>query len=272
MKTIFFNSSLPRSGSTLIQNLIAQNPQIYTTPSSGLGDLILSTKNTYNHCQAILSQDKEVMEQAFLGFCRAGMQGFFNNITSKDFIVDKSRDWGIHYNLLNMLYPNPKIICMVRDVRSVYCSMEKNFRKNPHRESHIQNAPKLVGTTLDKRINIWADSVPVGISMDRLKDCIQQGIAKKMLFIRYEDLMENPENEMMRLYEYLELPYYEQHDFENITQFTQENDIIHGIYGDHQLRPKFERIPDDYNEILGFELSNNIKNTYKWFYDYFGYV
>jgi hypothetical protein len=84
--------------------------------------------------------------------------------------------------------------------------------------------------------------------------------------------MENPENEMMRLYEYLELPYYEQHDFENITQFTQENDIIHGIYGDHQLRPKFERIPDDYNEILGFELSNNIKNTYKWFYDYFGYV
>ena len=39
---------------------------------------------------------------------------------------------------------------------------------------------KLVGTTLDKRINIWADSVPVGISMDRLKDCIQQGIDKKM--------------------------------------------------------------------------------------------
>ena len=76
--------------------------------------------------------------------------------------------------------------------------MEKNFRKNPHRESHIQNAPQLVGTTLDKRINIWADGVPVGIAMDRLKDCIQQGLDKKMLFIRYEDLMENPENEMKR--------------------------------------------------------------------------
>jgi len=272
MKKIFFNSSLPRAGSTLIQNLIAQNSDIYTTPTSGLADLILNAKNTYAHSQAILSQDKEVMERAFLGFCRAGMQGFFNNITPKEFIVDKSRDWGIHYNLLNMLYPNPKIICMVRDVRSVYSSMEKNFRKNPHRENHIQNAPQLVGTTLDKRINIWADGVPVGVSMDRLKDCIQQGIDKKMLFIRYEDLMDNPENEMKRLYEYLELPYYEEHNFENVAQLTHENDLIHGIYGDHTLRPKFERIPDDYNEILGFELSNNIKNTYKWFYNYFGYV
>ena len=90
MKNIFFNSSLPRSGSTLISNLVAQNPNIYTTPTSGLADLILNAKNTYAHSQAILSQDKEVMERAFLGFCRAGMQGFFNNITSKEFIVDKS--------------------------------------------------------------------------------------------------------------------------------------------------------------------------------------
>jgi 23S rRNA-/tRNA-specific pseudouridylate synthase len=28
MKKIFFNSSLPRSGSTLIQNLLAQNPAL----------------------------------------------------------------------------------------------------------------------------------------------------------------------------------------------------------------------------------------------------
>jgi sulfotransferase len=272
MKKIFYNSSLPRSGSTLISNIIAQNPAIYSTPTSGLAELILNSKNVFANSQAMLAQDKELMERAFLGYCRAGMQGFFNNITTNDIIVDKSRDWGIHYNLLNMLQENPKIICMVRDVRAIYSSMEKNFRKNPHRESHIQNAPQLVGTTLDKRVNIWADGVPVGTSMDRLKDCIQQGIDKKMLFIRYEDLMDNPENEMKRLYEYFELPYYESHDFENITQLTHENDLIHGIYGDHTLRPKFERKPDDYNEILGFELSNSIKNTYKWFYDYFGYV
>ena len=272
MKKIFFNSSLPRSGSTLIQNIIAQNPDFYCTPTSGLSELIINAKNTYANSQAVLSQDKEVMESAFRGFCRAGISGYFNNITIKDFIVDKSREWGVHYNLLNMLNSEPKIICMVRDLRCIYASMEKNFRKNPHRQNHIQNASNLVGTTLNKRVDIWANGVPVGIAVDRLKDIIQQGIDKKILFVRYEDLMNNPENEIKRIYEYFEVPMYESHDFVNITQYTKENDLIHGIYGDHTLRNKLEKNPDDFMDILGYEISTNIKNHYKWFYDYFGYV
>ena len=57
-KKILFNSSLPRAGSTLFQNLISDNPEFYCTPTSGLADLILNAKNTYNHSQAIMSQDK----------------------------------------------------------------------------------------------------------------------------------------------------------------------------------------------------------------------
>jgi sulfotransferase len=240
-KKIFFNSSLPRAGSTLLQNLVSDNPDFYATPTSGLADLILNAKNTYNHSQAIMSQDRKQMEDAFLGFCRAGMQGFFNNLTNKEYIIDKSRDWGVNYNLLNMINAEPKIICMVRDLRAVYASMEKNFRKNPHKENHIQNVPNLIGTTLRKRVDIWASGVPVGVAIDRTKDIIDQKIDKKILFIRYEDLMANPENELKRFYEYIGMPYYERHQFENVTQHTKENDVIHGIYGDHVLRPKFEK-------------------------------
>lgn len=271
-KKIFFNSSLPRAGSTLFQNLISDNPDFYCTPTSGLSDLILNAKNTYNHSQAFLAQDKAQMEQAFLGFCRAGIQGYFNNLTSKLYVLEKSRDWGVNYNLLNMISSNPKIICMVRDLRAIYASMEKNFRKNPHKENHVQNVPNLVGTTLRKRVDIWASGVPVGVSIDRIRDIIDQKIDKKILFIRYEDLMNNPENELKRFYDYVELPYYINHQFENVTQHTQENDTIHGIYGDHKLRPKFEKNPDDFDDVLGYEICRDIKNTYKWFYDYFGYL
>ena len=55
------------------------------------------------------------MEKAFLGFCRAGMQGYFNNITPKQIVLDKSRDWGVNYRLLEMITSEPKIVCMVRD-------------------------------------------------------------------------------------------------------------------------------------------------------------
>jgi sulfotransferase len=32
-KTIYFQSSLPRTGSTLLQNLIGQNPNFHVTPT-----------------------------------------------------------------------------------------------------------------------------------------------------------------------------------------------------------------------------------------------
>ena len=133
MKKIFFNSSLPRSGSTLIQNLLAQNPEIYSTPTSGLIDFVIACKNNYNHSQAFQAQNQDEMTKAFVDFCKDGMQGYFKRLTDKPIVIDKSREWGINYGLLEMLQPEPKIICMVRDVRAVYSSMEKNFRKNPHK-------------------------------------------------------------------------------------------------------------------------------------------
>ena len=39
-----------------------------------------------------------------------------------------------------------------------------------------------------------------------------------------------------------------------------------------QLKSNLLKKEDDYNEVLGYELSQSIKNTYKWFYDYFGYI
>ena len=40
MDKIFYQSSLPRAGSTLLQNVLAQNPDIYATPTSGVLELV----------------------------------------------------------------------------------------------------------------------------------------------------------------------------------------------------------------------------------------
>jgi sulfotransferase len=273
VKKIFFQSSLPRAGSTLLQNIVAQNPNFYSTPTSGLLELVMGAKGNFQQSPEFKAQDAQLMDKAFLSFCKGGINAYFNALTNKPFVLDKNRGWGICYNLATMIFnEEPKIVFMVRDLRAVYASMEKNFRKNPHRENFIQNPSQLQGTTLDKRIDIWSNNMPIGTALDRLKDIIQQGLDKKILFIRYEDLMSNPEIEIKRFYEYIGQPYYEEHDFENITQYTHENDAIHGIYGDHKLRPKFEKLPDDYYDVLGYELCQNIKNSYAWFYKYFAYI
>lgn len=269
-KQIFFQSSLPRSGSTLLQNIMGQNPDFYVTPTSGVLELFYGARANYTNSPEFKAQNAELMKSGFLHFCRYGLEGFFEGVTNKPYVIDKSRGWAVHYDFLNSFYQDPKIICMVRDLRGVFASMEKNFRKSQHMDSGIVNHMEMIGTTVEKRIDVWANSQPVGMSLERLSEVFRQGIAEKMLFIRFEDLTENPEREIKRVYEYLGLPYY-QHDFKNVQQLTKEDDSVYGVYGDHKIRPEISPLKKDYNEVLGTQTSNWIKNNYKWFYDEFKY-
>jgi sulfotransferase len=270
MEKIFFQSSLPRAGSTLLQNILAQNPDFYTTPTSGLLELLYRSRNGYTESPEFKAQNEEVMKKAFMGYCKGGLEGYFNNITDKKYVVDKSRAWGVNHDFLNMFYEDPKIVCMLRDPRDIFTSMEKNYRKNPHINSGVVNNAELKGTTVEKRIDHWVANMPVGLSLDWLRDIVSQGIHKKMLFIKFEDLTKNPQVELNKVYDFFGVERY-QHDFNNIEQITQEDDRIHGIFGDHKIRQEVKPLKSQAKEILGTPVCNWIKNNYSWFYDEFRY-
>jgi sulfotransferase len=270
MEKIFFQSSLPRSGSTLLQNILGQNPDFYTTPTSGLIELLYRSRGGFSDSPEFKAQDEELMKSAFMGYCRGAMEGYFKPLTDKKYIVDKSRAWGINYDFLNMFYENPKIVCMVRDLRDVFASMEKNYRKNPHISTGININGELKGTTVEKRVDHFAASPPVGLSIDWLKDIIQQGINKNILFIRYEDLTKNPQEEMNKIYDYFGVERFE-HNFNHVEQVTHEDDRIHGVFGDHVIRREVKFTKSDAKEVLGTPACNWIKNNYSWFYELFKY-
>jgi len=64
----------------------------------------------------------------------------------------------------------------------------------------IVNHAELKGTTTPKRIDVWANSQPVGMAIERLGEVFRQGINEKMLFIRYEDLCLYPEATMLKIF------------------------------------------------------------------------
>ena len=45
---IAFQSSLPRSGSTLLSNIVGQNPEFHVTPTSGLLDLLKGARHYFS--------------------------------------------------------------------------------------------------------------------------------------------------------------------------------------------------------------------------------
>jgi hypothetical protein len=83
--------------------------------------------------------------------------------------------------------------------------------------------------------------------------------------------MENPEVEMRRFYDYIGYDYFDKHDFVNVSQLTHENDVIHGIFGDHEIHPTIKPLMEDYTSILGFQNCDTIKQNYKWYFDKFNY-
>jgi hypothetical protein len=71
MEKLFFQSSLPRAGSTLLQNILAQNPSIYATPTSGVLELIFAARgnytnslfNRFNELGANVTFDQQILQQ-----------------------------------------------------------------------------------------------------------------------------------------------------------------------------------------------------------------
>jgi sulfotransferase len=270
LQKIFYNSSLPRAGSTLIQNILGQNPDIHTTPTSGLFEMVSSCRTLFSNGIEWKAQNNEEIEKGFKSFLKNGIYGYYEAITDKPYVMDKSRGWGMEYDFINAFDPNPKIICMIRDIRAIYASLEKKYRANPLVETNIANWGDLVGTTTDKRMLVWSNNPPIGPSLDRLYQVLVQGIHQNILFIKFEDLCRNPELELQRVYEYLELPHFK-HDFDNVDQVTHEDDKWYGIFGDHIIKQKVEPLKEDFREVLGPNACKIIEDNYRWFFNDFGY-
>lgn len=269
MKQIFFNASFPRSGSTLLQNILAQNPDIHATPTNGLADLIQAGKDILN-TPDFTAQDEDTIKQAYINFCRGGMNAFFNNITDKKYVIDKSFKWIIEFPFLQLINEeSPKMIIIVRDLREVFASMEEGYRKKSYKTFNNVNWDTLAYTSLSKRIERCATSFPLGSSIDALMEIINWKLDKHVCFIKFEDLCRFPDPVIRNVYNYLEIPFY-QHDFNNIEQVTDHNDNLYLF--SHKVRKEIKPIEPKAKDILGEDACNWIYNEYEWFFKYFNYA
>lgn len=271
MERLFFQSSMPRAGSTVLQNILAQNPDIYATPTSGVFDLLQSAKFTYSTSREFLAQDANLMNKAFLSFCRGGIENFYTPITDKKYVIDKCRGWGLSYEFINKIQDNPKIICIVRDLRDIFASLEKKYRQYPEMHNPIVNWHNLEGTTTQKRVELWEKTMPLGVSLDSLSEVFRMGLNNNIHFLKYEDLCNDPSLEMSKIYQFFDIPYY-QHDFDNIEQITQEDDSLYGPFGDHKIQRKLEKVSSSAEDILGKDVCNYIYNKHNWYFNKFNYT
>ena len=81
MKNILFNSSMPRSGSTLLQNIFNQNPDFYATPTDGALELLAGARERFTNASEFKAAvDQDLSLQAWRNFCKGGLEAYCNKI------------------------------------------------------------------------------------------------------------------------------------------------------------------------------------------------
>lgn len=261
-KTIHFIAGLPRSGSTLLCNILNQNPKFHATSTSGILDIILAIRNQWENVNEFkASPNKEGKNAVVKGI----LQNYYSTV-ERPVIFDKSRGWCGYIELAeHILECEIKILVPVRTITDILSSFEKLWRNQAHEWQFPQEKSNYYEwQTVEGRADVWMkNDQPVGIAYNKLRDAMSRGFTDRLLFIEFEHLTTFPKETMGQVYKFLEEDYYD-HDFNNVVQTTSENDDIHGIPGLHIVRPVVAPVKSDAKDILGENVIAKYSNSEFW--------
>jgi sulfotransferase len=244
-KEVFFINGMPRSGSTLLCNILAQNPDFHSTPTSGLSDIISSIHSMWQQNPSIKASETSDKQ---LTIIRDLFQSYHSD-TDRPIVFNKSRSWAPLIELIELALERPvKILTTIRGLPSILGSFEKLYRK----ELMNINSPMIVApemSILSSRLTAWSNGV-VGSTFNTIQDACMRGHRSKFHFIDYTDLTTSPETAMRNIYKFIDKPYFS-HDFNSVQQYTTEKDNEHGFTDLHTIRPVIQPQSDDSRDILG---------------------
>lgn len=236
MKQIHFISGLPRAGSTLLCNILNQNPEFHATSTSGILDIILAIRNQWENVVEFKASPNKPGKNAVL---KPMLQNYYS-IAERPVVFDKSRGWIAHIELAEFILERKiKILVPVRNITDILCSFENLYRTQAHEWQFPQEKSNYhEWQTVEGRADIWMrNSQPVGIAYNRIRDALSRQFEDRLHFVEYENLTNHPEQTLEQIYKFLEYDKYV-HTFDNVKQTTSENDDIHGIPGLHTIRPE----------------------------------
>lgn len=259
MKKFYFVAGLPRSGSTMIQYILRQNPQIHTEPVSSLCTCLC---NIYGNWDNIEANKEYSNENAKKNVLKGMIQNYYESV-DKPIIFDKDRTWISRINLLEtILNEKVKILCPVRNPAEILCSFEKIRKNNPLKVLPAEMGPD--GATIAGRCLHYSGPTGVlGIAHAMIKDAITMGYLDRLLFIEYNRFCSSPKSQTKRIYEFFELPEFE-HDFNHIEQKETFNDLSHHIPGLHKIKPKLDKTTVNCVEYLGLNLYEQYNREIFW--------
>jgi sulfotransferase len=258
MSNVNFISGLPRSGSTLLCAVLRQNPRFVASMTSPVGLLctsLIPNMSAGTEFASFFDDDRR----------RAILRGLFNSYyaptTVSQVIFDTNRTWTGKTALLKDLYPKARIICCVRDIWWIVESIEHILQKHPLQVSRMFSFKP--GSSVFARVDtlMMPETGLIGLAWSLLREAWYGPNASMLIIVRYETLVQTPEQTIQRLYEELGEPYFK-HDFDSLEYDEPNYDAHLGLPGMHTVRRKLE--PQQRASCLPPEIPAKCADTSFW--------
>ena len=233
-------AGMPRAGGTLLAALLAQNPKIHTEGHSPLCQLMWDTYLSYqDKCnREFASNGKDAMLPQIVGQMP---HSYYQNVREgTEIVVDRCRSWTQECNV-NMLKgcvdPNIKIIVLERPIQEVVESYARLFTKN-----HMGSALESV---LPQLLN--ANTEPILRAMEGVRWAKMYAKAEAdsdtFLFLTYDELVRTPLATLAKVYRFcgIDMDDFECHDVEHVAMRCPEDEKVHGLVGQYEVREKVGR-------------------------------
>jgi len=253
MKQVFFLSGLPRSGSTLLGSLLAQNPKFTVTPTSPLLDLFCYLSEGL----ALLHKQYTFDISAVADRVYRGIASTYHEDIRTDYVLDKHRGHPKNVDALRRYFgAEPKIICTNRPVAEVLTSylslMARQSGKPNFVDSHLRQKG-LAQTTENRARCLWENfvydpylSMKIGL----------EGHKSNIHLVSYGELVGDTHATLDGIYRFLGVDPH-RHSLENIENAcAEEKDAMWGLEGLHVIRPSVSRESAPPQSVLGQYLTD----------------
>lgn len=266
MKSFHVICGLPRSGSTLLCNVLNQNPRIHASSTSPLPQTVAALSHLWSNSPEVKGDLAKEGDKRLVRSARALIQAWYQD--KKGIVFDKSRGWGHNALLLKQLYPDACIVAMVRDLRSIFASVEKQHRKSPILDYANSPQEKEIYTRADQ---MFGPQGMIGAPLRGVMDLLQRNIDRSIV-VQFETFVQNPEIALEKIYAAIgEKPY--AHDFEDVKSTATDLDELYLGKFPHNGSGKIEAPePDEWKQFVSPEIAGLIMQTYPGYNKIFGYV
>ena len=258
-------SGLPRAGSTLMCQLLAQHPDLHSEGnSSPVCTALQNMRRSISDDPFFLSQLDTAFDASY-AHLKTAMQGFLRGWyqdCGKLGVVDKNRAWLHAVEMLLQLAPEAKLIVCVRELGQVYGSVEAQHQRTILLDfiDHLADYYRLGRADI-----LFAKDRTIGSPLSALQAVLDLPLAvqQKLYVVRFEDLMARPIECMSHLYAWLGLAPFKI-DPDNLSVGLRESDSHYRMKYTHR---QFASIRAPQQHAIPPRIQQQIESAYGWFYE-----